>query len=73
MTVKRYANQYCVTVVYSFLGDRVYLEFEKYREPKKGSLFGLGHFLFQLGGDHLLYLSITLFDRGLTFGLFPTD
>ena len=67
MTINRYANQYCTTTVYSFFGGRVYLEFEKYHERK------VPYFLLQFGGDHLVYKSLSVFNRSLTFGLFPTD
>lgn len=66
MRVDQYGNSFYRATVYSLFGGRVYLEYERdYANVPQNS------FLLQVGGDHLLYKSLTLFGRSLSFGIYP--
>jgi len=62
MTIRKYGNKYFSGIRYSFLGDRVVLEYEIDHDRSVDNSFVL-----QFGGGQLLYKSLTLFGRTLAF------
>jgi hypothetical protein len=67
MTYEIYGNQYVKGYRYSFFGERVVMEYELSRMQQSFSPW----FVFQLGGDALLYKSLGAWGRSLSFELFP--
>ena len=64
MTIRRYGNKYFSGIRYSFLGDRIGLEYEIDFDRSPSNSFS-----FQLGGDALFWISVTLFGRTLSFDI----
>ncbi len=66
MRVDNFESSFYRATVYSLFGGRVYLEYERdYINTPENS------FLLQLGGDHLVFKSLSLFGRTISFGLLP--